>query len=100
VDDERLGDIGEGTPVQVLALTHAVAQVEELVGGDLSRGVDGPLAGVVDDEPPLQVRSSVDLRGAVAALQAEIAVVELLKGFGGLLAAGLACHILERQFEP
>ena len=99
VDDERLGDIGEGTPVQVLALADAVPQVEEPVSGDLRCGVHGPLAGVVDDEPALQVRASVDLRAAVPALESELAVVEFLEGFGGLLAAGLACHILERQLE-
>jgi hypothetical protein len=60
--------------------------------------VHGPLAGVVDDAPALDVRASVDLRAAVAALQSELAVVEFLKGFGGLLAGGFVCRILERQF--
>jgi hypothetical protein len=43
------------------------------------------------------VVAGVDLRAAVTTLQSELAVVELLKRFGGLLAHGIASHILDRQ---
>jgi hypothetical protein len=51
---------------------ESFAQVEEPVGGNFRRSVHGLLAGVVDDEPALQVRAGVDLRAAIAALQPEL----------------------------
>ena len=98
VGDEGFGQARERAAVQVLALAHAVAQVEEPVGGDLRRGVDGQLAGRVDDALALKVSAGVDLGTAVAALKSELAVVESCEGFGGLLAGGFGCHILGFQY--
>ena len=84
--------------MQVITLADSVAQVEEPVGGDPRRGVEGHLASAVDDAPALQVCASVVLRTAVAALQSKLAVVEFLKRFGGLLARGFVCRILKSSF--